>query len=222
MFCVLSARHRSTPLVAIASLSMLALTGCAEPTAAVAEPRSVAIAAQPTEAATNIDQAFLVVSEKAPSFAGAYFDEKQALVLRVGNMADSTAAWNAMREALIARVRVDERRIAKPTTDAQLIPKGRRFEQASVSFRELYDLRQKLASPVFDNKDVLSLDIDERTGRVVVGLSSLSESARVVENLRLAPQEQALLELRREDPAKPAKAATDHRPLEAPAFDRRL
>ena len=204
------------PLWLVATVPVLALAGCTEPTAVVERPRAASTAAQPTQAAMNIDQAFLAISDRVPSFAGAYFDERGMLVVRLQSVADSASAWSALREALIARVRVDERRIAKPTADDQLIPNGRRVEQASVGFRQLYDLKEKLSASAFDNKAVVSLDLDERTGHVTVGLSDVSASARVRDNLRLTGSESPLVEIKFQQASTPARQQTvnwRHRPL---------
>lgn len=205
------ARFRS----AIASVLVLPiLASCEQPTA-VRIPTASSNAVQPSEQATrSIDEAFLGVSQEAKSFAGAYFDDEGVLVVRVASLADSAAAWAALREALVNRVRVDGRVLPSPT-DVDMIPKGRRVEPASVSFRDLYDLKQRLSLSVFDQTEVISLDLDEKRGRIVVGMTTASNADAVTSVARLTSAERALVEIQveREPTLTQQLIIMRHRPL---------
>lgn len=53
------------------------------------------------------------------------------------------------------------------------------MEKASYSFAELHQVRSQMFLSAFQDDDVVSLDIDERLGRVVIGVTSKAAEARV-------------------------------------------
>ena len=198
-----------------AAVVAIAASGCAEPTGSLSDPRASPVRAVVPPAA-NIDEAFLQVADKVGAFAGAYFDEKGVLVVRLVDPADSLAAWSAVRQLLISRVRVDERRTPLLTSDEQLAPNGRRVERAATTFKQLHELKSRIGATVFDLDEVVSLDLDERTGRVVVGMLNADGAGMVIDSLRLTTSERSLVDFKSQQIVKPARQQTvnwRHRPL---------
>ena len=172
------------------------IAGCEKPTAVDSPAREASIQQPLTPRALSVDEAFAGIAAQTKSFAGAYFDEKGVLVVRMVSLADSSLAWSALRQALIDRVRVDARSIGSFSADDQLIPHGRRVEQAAVAFQTLYDLKRRIAGSVFDSEDVVSLDLDEVHSRIVVGVLTTAATDKVRADLRLTTSERPLVDVR--------------------------
>lgn len=143
----------------------------------------------------NLDESFLAVGTAVPTFAGAYFGEGGELVIRLTNLADSTRALAEMQQLLLDRVRVDPRSMSEARKREAVLPRRWRMEEASHSFAELYQVRSQLFVSAFQDDDVVSLDIDERHGKVVIGVTSMAAESRV-QSARATSLTKALVEFR--------------------------
>jgi hypothetical protein len=128
----------------------------------------------------NLDESFSVVGAIVPSFAGAYFGEGGELVVRLTELGDSARALAEVGSLLLDRVRVDPARISEARKREIAMPRKWRFERATHTFAELYQVRSQMFLSAFQDDDVVSLDIDERHGRVVIGVTSGAAEARVM------------------------------------------
>ncbi|WP_337171503.1 hypothetical protein [Gemmatimonas aurantiaca] len=130
--------------------------------------------------AGNLDESFLAVGAAVPTFAGAYFGDEGELVVRLTDLADSARALGEMQQLLLDRVRVDPRKVSESRKRELALQRRWRMEKASHSFIELHQVRSQMFLSAFQDDDVVSLDIDERRGKVVVGITSAAAEARVV------------------------------------------
>lgn len=60
----------------------------------------------------------------------------------------------------------------------------------------------------FDHGEVVSLDVDERGGKVVVGLLKMDVARSVLTGLELSDEESTLVEFRRDDVVTPVRQQT--------------
>jgi hypothetical protein len=110
------------------------------------------------------EAAFEQVSKTVPAFAG-YYLEGENLVVSVTDSTKSEAAEGAVRQVLAATIPAKAaRRLAQPSMV------GRR---AQYTFLQLRDWRDQIAQGVFYGlADATSIDLDEVSNRVVLGLAS--------------------------------------------------
>ena len=188
----------STSLAVILCCSAL-LVGCSEQT--ITEDR---VARHSTQSASTglsfdgltVDQVFGKIGERVPSFAGLYFDQSGALVIQLTNLADSSIAWPLVREALSARYRFDPRRPSPFSGDLLVAPKGRRFEHGSVAFTRLFALKARLEASVHSSDEAVFLDLEEQSGRVVIGVEQGRSADSFRAGLRLAADDDSLVIVR--------------------------
>ncbi len=109
-----------------------------------------------------LDDSFLAVGRVVPAFAGAYFGEDGALVIRLTDLTDSAKALSELEGLLLNRVRVDPSKVSEARKRELAVPRQWRFEKASHSFAELHQVRSQMFLRAFEDDDVVSLDIDER------------------------------------------------------------
>ena len=169
----------------------------------------------------NIDPLFNAVSMRNPSFAGAFFNERGVMVVRLTRRADSTTTWQSVHDALASRIRTDPRRGKLAAEDTSVAPKGFGFEQAAASFTTLYQLKERIAARVFERDGTTFLDIDERLGRVVVGAASTSGISKARSLLTLTNEEDALVNVVLAARAVPTRQTTvfDHQRALAGGFE---
>ncbi len=170
---------RGCETVRALSFSLCLLASCGEH--APVEVEAVADRVLPVahRQSGNLDESFLAVGTAVPTFAGAYFGDGGELVIRLTKLADSTRALAEMQQLLLDRVRVDPRSMSEAQKREAVLPRRWRMEEASYSFAELYQVRSELFVSAFQDDDVVSLDIDERHGKVVIGVTSMAAESRV-------------------------------------------
>ncbi len=92
-----------------------------------------------------------------------------------------------------SRANHDPKRFAYRENSSSVASKAVRFELAQASFSRLHELKSRIASRAFDNDEVTFLDLDERHGSIVLGVTTLSASARVKGSLGISPDDEKLI-----------------------------
>ena len=149
-------RLASSLLVAATVLGMVA------PIAQAAEP----------EPPASLDGKFAEIATRVPGFAGAYYEADGSLVVQLVDISKLEAARAAMGDLVQlppkpidppeASRRQSESGIKDPTGAIKAV-------QARYDFRQLQDWRMQ-ARDVLDLPGAVSIDVDERANRVVVGV----------------------------------------------------
>jgi len=149
------------------SASRLAVLGATF--AAVAFASSLA-SAKPL---VTLDDAFRQVSQQAPMFAGAYYDEKGNLTL---NVATSSKEPNSKERTVVldAFVRVFGKEMLQPRPSSRR-PNQRSydvlFRSVRYSFVELSTWYERTVRPMLRAEGVRFSDIDERNNQLLLGVS---------------------------------------------------
>ncbi len=189
-------KRSRTLRLTLATLSVLAAgAGCAErlPTATQSHTStSAASDAKLQSGDLSLDGAFATVGQKVPSFSGAYFDADGVLAIRVTNLSDSSAASAAVQVMLNDRTNNDPKRAGNEGSASSLAPKGVRFELAQTEFTRLYELKSRIRARAFDSDEVTFLDLDEKRGLIVLGVTSLDASEKIIAALGLDPDDAKL------------------------------
>jgi hypothetical protein len=145
------------------------LASCSdEPTVPLQGDRTAAAQpARPPQSLRAGERAFRGLARDVPEFAGFYLNERGELVVRITDPGRGAA----MRAALLPFLK---QLAAERGNPGARMPKFV-FEKADYSFVQLSEWRDRL-EPVFSLDGVILMDLDERTGRVTVGLAD--EGAR--------------------------------------------
>lgn len=194
-------KHSMTPTLH-RSLGCAAIVLCALTSACVADPddadeRAASVDAGDMVTGTHDQRLVLHVSRKFPEFAGLYVEGDTLIAATVGKV-DEAALWAAI-EAILP-----------------LDPRLRRTvrDDADRSFAELVRWHDQIDAAVFGLEELVFTDVDERTQKLVVGLSS-AEAVRRERALALhsgIPED--ALEVILADPVQPLAHVRDKlRPL---------
>ncbi len=148
-------------LITVFVLGLCSLSGCTDassPAGPVDRPVLEASATSRTVASSS-DEHWAQVADRASAFAGLYFDESGDLIIRVTRMSDSLSVMRALGEELLAILPRSPKRAGK----AQV-----RFVHADANFRVLYDIKRKISDEYANGEGIVSVGLDEVTGRIVV------------------------------------------------------
>lgn len=116
----------------------------------------------------TIDERFVRISQNAPGFAGAYFDDAGVLTVRTTRLSDAARAKSELRSELLS----DARGNVSLTMDVNQQLGTARVALAKYAFDELYSWYAAHVLPLLGRSHgVLSTDIDERENVIVVGVS---------------------------------------------------
>jgi hypothetical protein len=171
--------HPPTGWIAVSIALLLGLAACTDqPTSPGASGGPVP---GPGSRSTNIgsrsaiehpgEAAFEQVSKTVPSFAG-YYLEGDNLIVAVTDSTRSQAAEGAVRQVLAASLPAKAaRRLAQPSVVGR---------HAQYTFLQLRDWRDQIEQGVFFAlDDAASIDLDEVSNRVVIGLATGSRRAEL-------------------------------------------
>jgi hypothetical protein len=120
-----------------------------------------------------------------------------------------------MQQLLLDRVQVDPGKLSDAKKRDIALPQRWRMEKAEHSFAQLHKVRTELFVSAFQDDDVVSLDIDERRGKVVIGVTSMAAESRVRSALATSLAK-TTVEFRSENPASftmSANLLARHRPI---------
>lgn len=189
-----TSRFFSVLAPAVVLILALVVTGCSDSALTdTSTPDSDAPVEEPAASkAVGLDAAYVAVAEENPGFGGAFFDDNGRLNVYVDD-ADDRKSLGDVVASLETHIGPIAERNPEAAKSAPIMLQG------DYDFRALLNWRVD-ARPVLDGTSVLSLDVDERTNRVRVGVAEGADVASVESLLadRGIPTEAVIVE---EEPA---------------------
>jgi hypothetical protein len=161
---IIKSRFRAAGSLAAA----VAILATALPVAYAADP--------PATGPANLDDEFAEIAAKVPGFGGAFYDEDGSFTLQLVDLSKQDAAKAATEE-------LRNRSSPAPQTRPGGIPQpgvGQvKTLQARYDFRELRDIRVTARDEVLSLPGTVSLEVDEKRNRVVVGVEKQDQIGAV-------------------------------------------
>ncbi|HEX2077343.1 MAG TPA: hypothetical protein VHG08_06525 [Longimicrobium sp.] len=186
-------RITHVPQLTLAALAALSLAACADtPTAGPAEPggplhaAAADTAAPPQEIVYEGEKEYEEIASQVPGYAAHWYDEDGNRVV---------ALTDPSQEALALRV-IESRSEPEPA-EGETRTGATRVIQVKHDFVTLRDWRNRANFPLFSEKGVVLLDLDEQRNALFVGVADESARAGAEAQLRAAgvPLDAAIIEV---------------------------